>query len=367
MSNGSGIVGSWPTVQGPRAPDDAVPTTDRPVLIGASARATSGVAMPVVSADGDAAQARVSRAGVHYVAQTGETGERAASVVREDDAAPADPDGTFDLLTARAEGAGFPAVTAGDAVSQQGTVAGVPLVAQASPSGDRFADVDAHDDAAPAAPRGGYTLDVARAEGTPSAAVVDGDAVAPTTSLNAVRYAAITDSALSRVADVDAENEPGPAAPRGLYAGGRATTASPAFTDGDYTPANFDLSGRQRVTVPNPGNGKTAIHVTFTNAALAAGTSTQTVHTGTASRETKVTSVVARYVGTTAGVTLQLLAGGQRADIAADNLTTDKDVNLLGAGRVVYLTGAETLQVVVTGATLNDTLEVRVQGEEETA
>jgi len=208
------------------------------------------------------------------------------------------------LHPARAEGAGFPAVVAGQAVADQATVAGIRIITLGAPDG-------------------------------------------------------------SRIQDTDAENEPAPAAPRGGYVGGRATTALIALANGDYAILNFDLSGRLRTAASAPGAGKNAIHVAFNSGALGAGANTLTIHTGAATQFTIVTSVVVRYNGTVAGVTMQLVAGGERAEPAVGGLVTGQDVQLLGAGREVYLDAGETLQVQVEGATATDTVNARTQGVEE--
>jgi hypothetical protein len=159
---------------------------------------------------------------------------------------------------------------------------------------------------------------------------------------------------------------PLPANPNGTFPLGIANAAPAVVTEGDACALSMTLARRVRVDSVggSPASGFDALHNTFTQAALAGGTSTETVYTVPAARYARITSVTARYIGTVLGVTLQVLAGTLRGDIAASGLVSAIDVNLLGAGRVLFLDTTETLQVVITGATGGDDLIVVVQGEE---
>ena len=105
-----------------------------------------------------------------------------------------------------------------------------------------------------------------------------------------------------------------------------------------------------------------AVHASFSTSTLPAGTSVQTAYTVDPGKLVQVTLVVAKYTGTVTGVTLQLKVGGQEAGPAALNLVTSGWAALTVAGAVLWLAPAETVQVIVTGATLNDMLDVKVHG-----
>ena len=167
------------------------------------------------------------------------------SVSAQDAVAPATPAGAFPIATARAEGAGFPVVTAGDAVAAQATVSGIPLVAQAAPEGSRFSDVDAHDDAAPANPRGAYPLGVARATSGVAFPTVgtDGDASTETLARSGIVYMALAAEDGTRAASVGRNDAAAPANLDIASVGGKVVTATPAITDGDYSQLHHNTEG----------------------------------------------------------------------------------------------------------------------------
>src|SRR3990172_4479861 len=195
-------------------PEGSAPVVgDIAVDIAYQAEAVGALPAPVVA--GALIRPTASTSGVALGATTDAVGSAVATVLTEDAAAPADPVGMFNMGTARAEGAGFPAGVAGDGVTEQMTVAGVPLVAGSAPDGSRFTDVDRQGDAAPATPAGPYAVTTARAEGAGFPAVVAGQAVAGQGTVAGLPLVNLGAPDGSRYADVDAEDDAAPADPRG--------------------------------------------------------------------------------------------------------------------------------------------------------
>jgi hypothetical protein len=115
-----------------------------------------------------------------------------------------------------------------------------------------------------------------------------------------------------------------------------------------------------------PFRTKDSIHTTFTEGGtLAAGTSTVTFRTVATGRFSSLHSCIAAYTGTVAGVTLQLLAGGVAVGLPIGGLISGSFVELVSPGSNIPADGGEVYAVTITGATLNDDLDVRAHMIEE--
>lgn len=134
----------------------------------------------------------------------------------------------------------------------------------------------------------------------------------------------------------------------------------------EILPAMDSDSGGGTTAGANPGAGHDAIHSSGTSAALAAGANTVTAYTVTAGKFLALTRLICRYTGTVAGVTLTAQVGGVVAGVPVGGLVSGQNVNLLEPGTVIHADPAETVQVLVTGATLADTITYSVQGDEMT-
>lgn len=141
----------------------------------------------------------------------------------------------------------------------------------------------------------------------------------------------------------------------------RAEAAADPVDDGDSAVLSTDLNRNLRVTMSGgSGTNPDAIHTSFNEGgSLAAGTSTVTFRTVTAGKLSVLKSVIAAYTGTVAGVTLQLIAGGVAVWLPVGGLVSGQFVPLIPPGLEIPADAAETYQVTVTGATLNDDLDVR--------
>lgn len=113
------------------------------------------------------------------------------------------------------------------------------------------------------------------------------------------------------------------------------------------------------------GAEKTAIHQEVVNTSLAAGSNTLSTTPVAANKIQRITSISFSYTGTVTGVRFEVKAGGitvfkSTADPVSGQLYSL--ASLQGAATELWLSAGEKIDLVVTGATLNDDALLDVHG-----
>jgi hypothetical protein len=109
-----------------------------------------------------------------------------------------------------------------------------------------------------------------------------------------------------------------------------------------------------------------SLHEEITNTALAAGANTLSSSAPGPARIRRITDVAFSYTGTVAGVRMEVKAGGISVYKTIANPTSGQLERIANMGNL-YLSAGEKIELVVTGATLNDDAALDIHGEEEEA
>jgi len=106
-----------------------------------------------------------------------------------------------------------------------------------------------------------------------------------------------------------------------------------------------------------------AIHEEIANTTLAAGTNTLSSTVALAARVNMITDLAFSYTGTVSGVRIEIKAGGETVYKTIADPTTAQLERISNLGNI-FLSAGEKIEMVVTGATLNDDALLIIHGVE---
>lgn len=106
-----------------------------------------------------------------------------------------------------------------------------------------------------------------------------------------------------------------------------------------------------------------SIHEDITNLTLAAGTNTLSSSAPASAKIWEITDLAFSYTGTVAGVRMEVKAGGKSVYKTIANPTSGQLERIANMGSL-YLSAGDIIELVVTGATLNDDATLIIHGME---